>query len=190
MIDFWEIIGRTVVDDPFRNQMFSAFAQSKAAANPDQGNTFACLFSDADYDQARQLVLGKMGPVSLLALGEWLVVSVLHRDSQPSLDNVAKIVQGSLKGYTSADPLFYQTLGAAVVDSGFRDEFNNNGEKAFGFNLSANDRQALAPIIADGGFGTQSSTFHDDTWDDACKDMVIQSQGHPYAHALEDKFAS
>ena len=188
MIDFWEILGHTATDDAFRKTMYQTFAGKKPAQNPDGDNNFACLFADADYDTVRGLVVAKMGPVSLMALGEWLVVSMLHPDSQPLLDNLGGTTQHLLAGYTSTNPLFYQTLGAAMVDSSFRDQFNANNEKAYGFNLPAADRTTLAKVIGDNTFAAQAGIFHDSTWDDSCKDMCIQWPVHPYAHALENPF--
>jgi hypothetical protein len=189
MIDFWEILGHAAVNDGFRNNLYAAFAKSKAA--PDDDNAYACMFADADYDAARKLVVAEIGhPISLMALGEWLVVSIVHPDSRPTLDTVAARVQGMLKGYNSTDPVFYQTLGASIVDAGFQDEFNQGKEPNYGFNLSQADRAALVPVIADGTFQHQAGGFKAIPWDAACKDMVIQSLGEPYAHALEDKFQS
>ncbi len=188
MIDFWEILGHAATDDNFRGTMYDTFAKSKAAPDPDAANKFACMFANADYNNARGLVLAKMGPVSLMALGEWFVVSMLHPSSRPLLDNVAGAAQGLLNGYSSTDPVFYRTLGASIVDAGFRDQFNKKNEAAYGFHLSPADRAALAPVIADGTYGAQSGLFQGNVWDQACKDMVMQSQGDPYAHALEAPF--
>lgn len=186
MIDFWEIMGHATTDDAFRDKMYETFAGKLPES--DDTNKFACRFADADYDIARDLVISKVGPVSLMALGEWLVVSMLHPESRPLLNAVAKTTQQILKGYQSPNPIFYQALGAAIVDTGFRDEFNQRKEQAYGFRLAQADRNALAPLLADGGFSGQSGRFHDTTWDDTCKDMCIQNQNDPYAHALEEPF--
>lgn len=189
MIDFWEIIGHGVTDDSFRNTLYNAFqASAPKGPSPDPNNTFACLFKNPDYDQARALVIKKMGPVSLMALGELFVLTMLHRDSRPILDNVAQIVQGAIPGYTSADPNFYRALGACVVDAAFAAQLIAGQEANFGFNLSPDDRTALLTAVQAQGFLGQAGQFHDLNWSSGCKDMVIQSQGEPYAHALEVKF--
>jgi hypothetical protein len=186
MIDFWEILGHVATDDPFRDRMYDTFAGKRP--QPDATNKFACLFADQDYDTARGLVISRMGPVSLMALGEWLVVSMLHPESRPLLNTVSQISQRILNGYQSNSPLFYQALGVAIVDTGFRDAFNQGNEPAFGFRLQQADRDALGPLLADGGFSGQCGKFHDLNWKDSCKDMCIQNQNHPYAHALEQPF--
>jgi hypothetical protein len=188
MIDFWEILGRAVTDDGFRNKMYDAFAKTEPKPNPNERNKYACMFANVDYDSARELVVAKMGPVSLMGLGEWLVVSALHPKSRALLNNTAGIVQQILHGYNSTSPVFYQTLGASIVDSGFRDKFNAESESDYGFVLSSADRAALTPVVSDGAFGLECDKFHELAWDEACKDMVIQSQGEPYAHALEVAF--
>jgi hypothetical protein len=188
MIDFWEILGHAATDDAFRKNMYDTFAKSKASPNPDKTNTYACMYDNQDYANARKLVVAEMGPVSLMALGEWFVVSMRHPESRPVLDNIAGIVQGILKKYNSTNPVFYQTLGASIVDSAFSGVFNAGNEGDYGFKLSSNDRKALSPVIGDGGFQAQSTRFHAIDWDTGCKDMVIQSLGHPYAHALEVPF--
>ena len=170
-----------------RTELYDTFKQSKAAPDP-SGDPYACLFDNADYDKARALVVGKVAPVSLMALGEWLVVSILHPKSRPQFDVVAGIAQGALATYGSADPAFYRTLGAAIVDNEFRSQFNQTNERNYGFNLNGADRNALSTVIGDGGFNLQTQKLHDDNWPDGCKDMLIQSTGHPYAHALEAKF--
>ena len=186
MVDFWEMLGHVATDNAFRDTMYDTFAGKQP--QPDNDNKFACLFADDDYGAVRNLVASRMGPVSLMALGEWLVVSMLHPESRPLLDAVAQNVQALLNGYRSNNPIFYQTLGAAIVDTGFRDEFNALNEGNYGFHPNQADRDALAAVIGDGGFGAQAGKFHNNTWDETCKDMCIQNQGHPYAHALEKPF--
>jgi hypothetical protein len=185
MIDFWEILGRAATDDVFRNTMYDSFNGKQPAAT---ANPFACLFADADYDTVRNLVIPRIGPVSLMALGEWLVVSMLHDNTRPLLNNVSQIAQQILTGYQSTNPVFYQALGAGIVDTGFRDAFNLAQEEAFGFRLNAADRNALAPVLADGAFSAQSGQFHDSAWGETCKDMCLQNVGSRYAHALETQF--
>ncbi len=188
MVDFWEVLGRATTDDAFRNEMFDSFANSFPPV-PDQTNKYACRFDDRDYDAARKTVVAKMGPVSLMALGEWFVVCKLHPDSRPVLDKAAQIAQGILNGYRSPNPVFYQALGAALLDSNFRAAFNGGHERDYGFNLSAPDRAALAQIIGNNGFQGHSGSFHNLSWSSGgCKDMVIQWAAHPYAHALETPF--
>jgi|SRR5579875_2320063 len=190
MIDFWEILGRAVTDDVFRNALYDSFAAANPAPNPNKKNKYACKYADTDYATARALVVAKMGPVSLMALGEWFVLSMLHRNTRTTLNNIARIVQKNLNSYSSTNPVFYQTLGAGIVDAAFLDEFNLGNEATYGFRLSAPDRAALAQVMGEstGAFRAQSGTFHDSNWVSGCKDMVIQSVGHPYAHALEVKF--
>jgi hypothetical protein len=189
MIDFWEILGHTATDDTFRNAMYDKFAQSQAAPNPNTNNKFACLFANSDYDNARGLVVAKFGPVSLMALGEWFVVGMLHPLSRPILNAIAARTQALLNGYTSANKAFYQALGASIVDAEFSSEFLAQREGTYGFSLSANDRNALASVVGDGTFQLQAGKFHALDWTTGCKDMVIQSQGEPYAHALEVSFS-
>jgi hypothetical protein len=192
MVDFWQILGHAVTDDGFRSSLFSTFAGKTPAVNPNKTNPFACLFDPNDYNTARALVLTKMSPVSLMALGEWLVVSMLSPTAQTPLDNVAGVLKGYLRAgkaaYVPTNEVFYQTLGAAIVDTNFRNAFNGNQERGYGFNLSAPDRAALGPAIADSGFIAQAGAFHDICWDHSCKDMVLQTTLQPYAHALEDSF--
>jgi hypothetical protein len=185
MIDFWEILGRAATDDVLRATMYDTFKGKKPATT---ANPFACLFADSDYDKVRNLLIPQMGPVSLMALGEWLVVSMLHDDTRPLLDNVSHIAQQILQGFQSTNPVFYQALGAGIVDTAFRDVFNRNQEGNFGFRLNATDRNALAPVFLDGSFSAQSGQFHDTAWGETCKDMCLQNLGNRYAHALETKF--
>lgn len=189
MIDFWEILGHAAIDNRFRKKLYTTFAGKMPIADPvNKDNLYACKFADDDYNAARELVITKMGPVSLMALGEWLVVSVLHPNSEASLDNVAAIVQRHLGEYQPDSPTFYQALGACIVDTSFRNEFNRGNEAACGFRLSPNDRKILAQIAQDQGFEAQAGRFHDIDWDCSCKDMCLQWGEQPYAHALENKF--
>jgi hypothetical protein len=187
MVDFWEIIGRVVTNDAFRAAMYSNFAGSAASPNPDGENIFSCLFADEDYMAARTLVLTQMGPVSLMALGEWLVVSILRRKYKSDLDNVSAGAQELLHGYVSMNALFYQTLGAAIVDAKFLQAFNQGQEAQYGFRLRPPDRAALAGVLGDANFAGACGKFHDETWDDTCKDMVDQSVDR-YSHAIENPF--
>lgn len=192
MVDFWQILGHAVTDDAFRGRLFSTFAGKMPAANPDKTNPFACLFDPNDYNTARGLILTKVAPVSLMALGEWLVVSMVSPSAQTPLDNIAGVLKGILgkpgAAYVPANEVFYQALGAAIVDTNFRNAFNQNQEGNLGFNLAQRDRDALAPAIADSGFIAQAGDFHDVCWDHSCKDMVLQTQLEAYAHALEFSF--
>ena len=187
MIDFWEILGRTVLDDVFRGQMFDSFATSTATVAPN--NPFACRFQDADYETARSLVVQRMGPVSLMGLGEWLMLAILHRaGARPQVNDLATAASRVLNGYQPAAPVFYPALGAMIIDAAFRRELVLGNEKDYGFTLLPPDRAKLVALAADAAFEHYTDDFHNYNWSEACKDMAIQFTGHPYHHALEVRF--
>jgi hypothetical protein len=185
MIDFWEILGHVVTNDEFRKQMYEPFVHTKPKAV--EGNAYACLFDPEDYSKAREIALQRVRPVSMMALGEWLVLATLARGCRGRLDGVADVVQRLLDGYRSASPLFYRTLGISIVDPNFKGCFEGGGERAYGFDLDPVDRDRLAAVIGDpeGEFGAAAEHFKSGGWDQSCKDMCFVWDDYPYAHNLE-----
>jgi hypothetical protein len=193
MIDFWSILGHASTDDAFRTQLYTYTNSYPPVAAPNvppaPPNVYACRFDNRDYGAARKDISAKIGPVSLMAIGEWFVICKIHSSTKPDFDTVSGTVQAILGGYASTDPQFYQALGVLILDSEFRSDFNRGNEGAYGFALSAPDRATLANLVGNGAFQSQAGKLQNDNWPTGgCKDMAVQWPQHPYSHSLEQAF--
>ncbi|MFN7923633.1 MAG: hypothetical protein U0Q16_26260 [Bryobacteraceae bacterium] len=183
MVDFWEIVGRVATDKPFRDAMYGNLATKTPLAGKHE---FCCLFDDADYDAVRRLVVQqRRGPVSLMALGEWLYVAMLHPATRRVAEKVEILLRSQLDPVPSTQQ-FYQALGAALCDSEFRESMRTGGQTSAGFDFTPGEAAAFEKILNDpqNTFAVLGDEFHELSWSQACFAMAIQWTANRVAHPL------
>jgi hypothetical protein len=153
------------------------------------------LFGANDYTNLRTIVAQAHPemPVSLAALGEWMVIKTVFSVQQPLQDIAAQIVTVLGSVPTSIDRQFYQVLGLSIIDETFRSTVNNSN---LGFKLSGPDFAAITSLNSNPDFIAKTKVFHDLVWGSDCKAWMFESAGnvkvrhvHPLDPDETDAFA-
>lgn len=185
MLDFWELIGRIAAEDTFRSAMvgFKNTPPTKPSSSSDACNGCIVVFLPSDYDRLRAVVAATHPeiPVSMAALGEWMLINTLN-PLTTILGDIAKPVKAAIGRAPSADRQFYQALGVSIIDPTFALTFDGAGNK-FGFNLNAADLQTIRGLNADtAGFRAASEVFHQLYWSIDCKSWMFAQPSSPANH--------
>jgi hypothetical protein len=119
MIDAWEIFGRLLTDDVFREQVFQVAGE---VAPPVVNQATRAEFCEGDYEILRKALRPQLsGPVSLSTLGELLWALVQGGAAfQDSINNMADVITSSGVETASNNRFFYMALGALTIDETFR----------------------------------------------------------------------
>lgn len=179
MLDFWELLGRVVAEDSFRADMI---AFDNARPNADQSCTCRVVFNPPDFDGMRAVVATAHPeiPVSLAALGEWMLIKSIAPVGN-LLADVAAVVKPAVAASPTTDRQFFQALGLSVIDQTFGDAFDET--HTFGFALQPPDIATIKTLNADqAGFRAKCLTFHNTFWTDDCKSWMFASGSSPILH--------
>jgi hypothetical protein len=194
MIDFWEVIGRALTDEEFREAVLGANLNTKA---PDQEGYWE--IPEKDYETMLAVIRTRMdGPVSLMALGE-IIVSLTYATFSVNLRKVAEQIHATNVRTKDRDAHFYVAMGAMVLDRLLRerlrhDRLNHTQFDTYGFkHVSHDERRALLTIFSDQNRVLEERIFafcegHGSPWVPDCNDfMVCRTHRHcwPVSYAYE-----
>jgi len=183
MLDFWELLGRVATDGDFRDNMLKS-----NNGKPDQDQSCDCrvIFGANDYNGLRKVVTDTHPeiPVSLIALGEWMLIKTLSPLTNV-LGDVAAAIKNAIGVPASKDRQFYQVLGLSMIDESFAGLFNGTN---YGFTLSGTDRTTIQTLNKDAAFKAKRKVFHQLFWGTDCKAWMLPStdiNATAHAHPLD-----
>jgi hypothetical protein len=185
MLDFWELLGRIAAEDTFRRDLINFKNSLPSAPTASLGSCDGCVtvFAPTDYDNLRGLVQREHPeiPISMAALGEWMLINMLHPLTDV-LGNIAAHVAQVIGSSPSTDRQFYQALGLSIIDPIFALTFDGNQNK-LGFSLNPSDLNAILKLNADiSGFRGASQVFHVLYWDIDCKAWMFAQPSSALNH--------
>jgi hypothetical protein len=178
MIDAWEMVGRLLTDNAFETAVFGG-----VYSGPYPMNTCNRVqIPQKDYDTLQAAARTKMqGPLSLMALGE-VLVAMRVPNFRNALDGLARAITATGVNTAGRDPVFYQALGASMVDMRLLAQIPNNFQN-FGFNLGGAQPDATR-IVTDNGVTTAAKAFCGTCWARGCNLKTILWPEH--VHPVED----
>ena|ERR1700733_13793164 len=180
MIDAWEIIGRLLTDADFETAVFGGVYSGPYPMNTSN----RVSIPKTDYDALQAAVSSKVkGPMSLMALGE-ILVAMRVPNFRNVLAALAKAIAATGVNTAGRDPVFYQALGASMVDMQLLAQIPNRFQK-FGFNLGAAQPDATT-IVTDSAVTAAAQPFCDACWERGCSLKTIFWPAH--VHPVENPF--
>jgi hypothetical protein len=179
MLDFWELLGHVVAEDGFRA---SVLGYENRTPTLDPACECRAIFNPNDFDGMREVVAAAHPeiPMSLIALGEWMLIKTLSPIAG-MLGNISAIVKPAMGAAPSQDRQFYQALGLSVIDQTFGAVFGPGN--LLGFDLNPADMAVITGLNADqAGFRAAANTFHNVFWGIDCKAWMFTSGASPRLH--------
>jgi hypothetical protein len=144
MVDLWEVLGRFVTNDSFRQSLY-AIPVGYYPLDP----SGAALIIPADrYNTARHMVTLVItdGPVSLMTVGE-LLLMLSSQKFRVLADDLVAAIKSSNVSTAGRSKLFYTAVGAMILDDSLRNIFYNKGFDAVQFgSLSQPERDDLTTL--------------------------------------------
>jgi hypothetical protein len=186
MIDLWEVIGRMLTDEEFREAVLGANVCKKEL--PDKDGCWD--IPESAYNKMLSIVRTRMdGPISLMALGEMIVSQRFASFGENVRTAAVQIYETSIPTH-GRDSNFYIALGAMALDEELRKrlqhEHPNHAQfDAYGFKrVSHDDRRALLKIFHKGDKAMEiafNAVCHDPgLWVPDCNDKMIYWKGHKH----------
>jgi len=180
MTDAWEIVGRLLTDVAFETAVFGAAYSGPYPMNASN----RVSIPETDYKALKAAVSTKVkGPISLMALGEILVAMRLP-NFRSALDTLAKAIAAAGANTTGQEPIFYQALGATLVDMQLLAQIPNKFQN-FGFDLGGAQPDATK-IVTDNHVIAAAQPFCNSCWAKGCLMKTIFWSDH--IHPVENPF--
>ena len=191
MIDFWEMLGRMMMNQTFLNDLVGfkgvqyPVGADHRAVIPNDPATIGTAQPSDDYDLMRTIVNRYMPgkPLSLMALGEMLWCLTIPAFRSKGKIAAAKVAQLGLAA--PANDNFYIALGAMVLDENLRIELIENGNWGkWGFgSVAPADQTALAKVMDNNQNPDVVDAIHNfcfTSWDPDCNARAIEWVGHTH----------
>lgn len=191
MIDFWEMIGRMVMDQKFLNALLAfkkvqyTVGSDGRASIPNDPSTIGSAQQNDDYNLMRRLVRTYMPnkPVSLMALGEMLCALTIPAFRTKGQIAAAKI--GKLGLPAPKNDYFYVALGAMILDENLRSELADSGNWSdWGFDgVDPEDKATLTSLLNVNQSPDAVDAVHTfclTGWGHDCNDRLIEWIGHTH----------
>lgn len=198
MNDFWEILGRMVLDAGIRNGVVQAFAPGdleRSLNATGQGALFTAMDAAAGV-RTRGAAYAKMRAAtdphlrmhrtSLMTLGEWMRVLTLAAESRDAILASVQAVALHLTAHPElvapASPGYCTVLGAMVVDAQLRDQIRSGTAGDFADGLTEAEELSLNALALDETFGDLSDGVCSvrDGWDAGCSVRALYYDQHAY----------
>jgi hypothetical protein len=184
MTDAWEIVGRLLTDADFETAVFGGVYSGPYPMNTSN----RVSIPQADFDTLRSAVSTKVkGPLSLMGLGE-ILVAMRIANFRNVLDALAKTIANTGVNTAGRDPVFYQALGATMVDRQLMAQIPGKFQN-FGFNLGAAQPDATT-IVTDNNVIAAMLPFCAACWEKGCllKTLFWPEHVHPVENPFTIKF--
>jgi hypothetical protein len=195
MIDFWEVIGRALTDEEYREAILGA----NLSKQPYPERDGLLEIPKADYDTMLSIIRTRMdGPVSLMALGE-TIIALTYKGFPINLRKTAEAIRATHVRTQDRDALFYIALGASILDKVLRrklqhDELNHTQYDTYGLHMTLKDRLAHLAIIRPTNtdveiYATALCEGPDSPWEWQCQSFMLERKGHMHCWPMysEDK---
>ena len=176
MVDFWEVFGRMLTNDEFREDLYHASPDSPYCLGVEDqclGN-HGLEIPGSNYDDVRAVVIGVVtdGPVSLQTLGELLMI-LSCPDFRDKANDLAAKIQGAVNT-SNGSKLFYTAVGCMMLDGQVNSAFANDvfDDIQFG-GLTGLERDAIGKLARNGPIKTAAVTACMEFWGTACQDYYF-----------------
>ena len=198
MTDFWEILGRMVLDAGIRNGVTQAFAPGDLQKGLNTSGAGA-LFTAEDPNSGQRTDAAaytkmraatdpflRMHRTSLMTLGEWMRVLSLPESSRDAILAAVQQVALHLTGHPElvapASASYCTMLGAMIVDAQLRDQVNAGSAADFQDGLTTAEVASLNALALDPTFNTLSDGVCSvrDGWDAGCSVRALYYDTHAY----------
>lgn len=198
MTDFWEILGRMVLDAGIRNGVIQAFAPGDLQKGLNASGAGA-LFTAEDpasgqrTDAAAYLKMRaatdpylQTRRTSLMTLGEWMRVLSLPAATRDAILAAVQQVALHLTAHPElvapASAPYCTMLGAMIVDAQLRDEVNAASAADFQDGLTTAEVSSLNALAMDAEFNALSDGVCSvrDGWDAGCSVRALYYNTHAY----------
>jgi hypothetical protein len=173
MVDFWEVFGRLVTSDRFREDLYDAIPTGfDKVMSVDTGSRLD--IPESKYTAARDQIATVMdGPVSLMSAGE-LVMCIEFQPFRDRTDLLAEQVGDTGVNTRRRRPIFYQALGLMLLDAPVLDLFaHGDFEDAQFGTLNARDRRDIKKIAKDKQVKSQANMLCALFWVPDCFDKLF-----------------
>lgn len=173
MVDFWEVFGRLVTNDMFREEICTACQPVPYGLKPQKDLSNVGLnIPVGDFDAARKVVRRYMAdaPVSLCTLGE-LRMTMSFQPFRPLLEQLVAAIKKSGAKTEGFSKLFYIAVGSMMLDKYIRAELAEGSFDEYQYGgLKHPERKAVQTIAADANVSASALAACELFWGTACID--------------------